>query len=806
MRLVKILRLSKIACFVLIWVIFVPTISLYLGINNSYDNIAATITSDDITDVVKVYRASDNTPTIIGKTIADVIFGQGYEFARDRTWQLEFTRSVTNGELSRLFGRDFVDSDKFLRTIGLKSSAESTYERMKVDDPLGITYIESYVRGINTYFRLHESSPPEELVLLGRSPKEWSVIDVLAVQGLMAYDLAWSGLSRELNMQELFNAVNASTAVEILDFQNPDVISYLKNFTFSKTTVSTTQYNPLRGLLGSQGFNSGIGSNNWVIHGNLTKSGKPLFANDPHLGLTTPSIWWKIHLIATEESLNIEGFALPGIPFITIGHNENVVWGITIAGTDAVDLFYLNMNETHYLVGEIWYQIEKIPQTITLENGETINFDINKTMFGPLLDINGTTYAISWVLNQNYESDLIFKTLRLLSIAKNVDEVHDALEFFSTPGSNFVFADVSGNIGYQYTGVAPIRKSGFGIFPKNASTGEFGWDGFEPYSKHLYVKNPEKGYFQTANQRIDTSNTFYISEDYSTGYRAKRIESLLSSKSRFTVSDIIAYQNDIYNIATLEFLDPVYSSIKANYAPEDSYKNIVTSLFTELDSWNKEMAIDSISASFFAVYHNFFVYETIRDELGEDVANSNVYDAHIKVGNWTQNEQTNKWFDDSRTTGVETAKEIAVRAFDKSLRYLIDNFGRDINQWKWGMIHQVTFSHTLGGQLPFFNSDTKPSSGSYFTLNAGGAPSWSSPQDISFSQSEGPSFRLIANVTTDWEGTQGIVPIGSVGSLSSPQRSDLYEAWLSGAYISWNFDRETTEATHKLHTTFRRPS
>jgi penicillin G amidase len=801
---------------ILIILILLLSISLgvYSGLINTDNTVSTTIIHSSLSAEVNVYRDEFGIPTIIGKTISDILFAQGFEYTRDRGFQLEVTRSVTNGELMRLFGDDLYVADEFLRTLGMKRSAELIAEKT---DPMILQYIQRYVDGINYYFESHQFNLPIELTILGVSPKHWEVTDVLAVQGLMAYDLSWGNINSELRNLEFIQNAGMEAFVELYPIANPNIRNYLMNFDEPLEMLSFKFENPLNQIFNEYDIDFTRASNNWVVSPDKSATGNALIANDPHLGLTTPSIWWKVQLIAIDDDFHVQGFALPGTPFITVGHNKYIAWGVTNTGTDAIDLFYMRRNDTHYNINNTWYEIERIPEVYSFSNGTEKVVDILVTEFGPLMEFrsgdNITEYAFKWTLNEIYDRDQIVYSIYSMNRADSVDSFLEALEYFSVPGQNIVFATIDGDIGYQLTGIIPIRKNGYGLFPKNATTGLYDWIGVEDYDLQLRIINPNSGYFATANQRIDNRFIVHITEDYDEGYRAKRINQVLANGTNFdadinalTVEDMKNLQLDTYTTAADDFLSPFLSVFSEySYSLDQEFMNEIISI---LQNWNYRMDIKEIGATIFEAYRRFLVHETFMDELGIDLAtrfNTKLHDITSKLLNTNH---SSHWFNDLTTDIIETAEDIAVRALDKTVQYLVNRLGTDLNNWEYGKLHQLTINHQMGGVLPIFNKGPQPAPGSALTVNAIGGVRWSFSEDnganLNYQTSFGPSMRYVAEVEPKWLNILGILPVGISGNIMSPNYDNFFEPYLVGEYYQWIFTDDVNNLEYKVEITYRK--
>lgn len=797
--------LFKVSAIVLLALLLTSGLWLWSGIHNAYDSVTTTIEDESLSAPVKVYRDERGTPTIIGNALPDVVFAQGYEHARDRLWQLEFTRSVANAELSRLFGSDLLESDIFLKTLDLKRNAEHALQQSSPEIKQLLT---QYVAGVNRYISDHRGNLPLEFQLLNVQPKLWTLLDIFGVQGMMSYDLAWSGVDKELNFLKVYQQIGMNKTLQIMPIETPFVKAYLQSYNESMEGLSTSFHDYPRDILGPIGLAYGIGSNNWVVSGNKTDSGNPIVANDPHLGLTTPGIWWKVHLIVTDGSYHVEGFALPGAPLVIVGHNQQVAWGVTNTGTDAVDLFYFKSNDTHYLVGNTWKKFQIITKTIEIKGTDDYTLTYKLSDFGPIMDFDGTEYAVKWVLQEGLERDKLIRAVYDLNIATSVDDIHEALINWAVPGQNIVFADIQGNIGYQYTGAVPIRKNGYGILPHNASTGMYDWQGVENYSKQLYIKNPSKGYFATANERIDTTNTMYINEFYAVGYRGRRINTVLdngtnfkySDGSSFSIDDIKQLQNDVYDSSVEDFLSPRLSALQSGTYTADLAQQAVQ----QLSTFDGYTTTASIAATIYSTYRMFFIYNTIVDELGSSLAVNNEYLAHIRIGEWSVADPTNAWFDNVNTTKVETADDIAVSSLDQAVNYLTTHYGSDMSQWNWGNIHRVSFAHVMGEVVPFLNNGPEPNGGTTFTVDVGGAPNMNKDGSLAYDQGHGASMRFIAEIESTWSHVYGVVTPGESGYMLSDNYGDGFPMWLNSEYTQWQFQQTTIVSRYKISAEYRR--
>ena len=534
-----------------------------LVIRNSGPNMRSEIRGAPIEESVQVYRDNRGVPHIIAKNTADLFFTLGYIYAQDRGWQLEFTRRIITGTLSDLAPssgageearNQFYKTDLLLRKIGLRRAGEFLLNRLSQTER---EYLQQYINGINYYIDKNKGRPPLELRLLNLftsiplKMQKWTLADALAVSGFMAMDLSFGAALLEIfrrdaiqklgaNLTEFFLPIlNENARVWFLNLtpQDANPPSYLK----SDTRDMNAKQEELVPLLFAELFpqSPSKGSNNWVIGPSKTTSGKPIIANDMHLSLTTPGIWYEVHL--SSPDFHSWGWVLPGMPLVVAGHNEYVQWGFTNNRADVADLYYINQTEdgTGYYVGGEIRPFKIIKDSIRLSNGTVKTFEIKISEFGPLITLGGEEFAFQWPLEVSDERNNMFRAFWKMNKATTAEEFRNALRYFSLPGQNVVFADIYGNFGYQLTGLIPVRNKGYGLIPVDSSTGEYYWTGFIPFEELYGVINPSKGYFATANNKVVPEGyPYYIGGRYTPAYRVERISELIEAKAKLSIEDV----------------------------------------------------------------------------------------------------------------------------------------------------------------------------------------------------------------------------------------------------------------------------
>jgi len=767
-------------------------------VRRPWPKVNGAITVSGLTASVEVIRDKWGVPHIYAQNEHDLFFAQGYIHAQDRLWQMELNRHIGNGTLSAVLGKATLDIDRFIHTVNLRRIAEQSWAAMDGDDR---SILEAYVRGVNAYIETHRSRLPLEFTILGVDPEPWTPIDTLVWGNAMALDL---GSNRELELlrAQLIAELGTETVQQLFpprDEDTPIIIpaeasgyDWLRNVRFeSLTRVNEWLGNP----------DEGWGSNNWVIHGSRTDTGKPILANDMHLGFEMPPIWYENGLHGGR--FDSVGFTFPGVPLIVIGHNQHIAWGITNLGPDVQDLYLEKLddpeNPTQYeFMGE-WHDLEIIQETIEVKGSAPVMLNVLLTQHGPIvndviLDEPDETEPMSlrWAL---FEGSELFESIVRLNLATNWSEFCAALRDWSAPGQNFVYADIEGNIGYQATGRIPIRVSGHqGLVPVPGWTGGYEWQGFIPFDELPNAFNPPAGFIVTANNKVISDDYPYLlSYDWDVGYRAKRITELLTADDDVTVEDVKDIQAQTYS-PVAEILRPYLLAIE----PEN---DLQAQALAHVQAWDLYYETDRVGASIYETWHMFMLQNTVVDELSHELEDEELVNQYqSRQSNHTLTvielmpEADNVWFDNVNTPGVETRDDIVRRSLAEAVNWLSERYGQNPDRWEWGRMYTVTFVHTPLGQSGIapleriFNSRTVPARGGDFSVNMA-ADRGDQPFKVTF----GTSQRMIVDLS-DWGNSLTINTTGQSGHLFHPHREDLISMWQNVEYHPMFFTWEAVEA------------
>ena len=495
---------------------------------------------------VTVTRDTHGVPTIEAASLNDLFFAQGYVTAQDRLWQMDVMRRFGSGELSEIFGEPLVKLDREQRILGLRAAAAKS---LQTANPRDRGFLEAYARGVNAYIAEHSHKLPIEFRILGYSSKPWQVEDSLVIANEMVKDLNYhyffDALAREKILAKLGPELTADLYVNrSWHDRPPTVMREDLNQPDNNTGESddedddspdnsvTHKTSPADSAFAEEGLPVD-GSNDWVVSGAHTVTGKPLLCDDMHLGHQMPNLWYEAHL--RSGTLDVAGVTLPGMPFVIVGHNQRIAWGFTNVGPTVTDVYIENFNaQGEYQTPSGWVQPEHRLEIIHVKGKPDVSVDVKITRHGPIVTelVPGETrpLALRWTLYDNLHIPLFD-----INTAQNWQDFRRAFSQFDAPGQNVVYADVDGNIGYQATGKIPIRAAGDGNLPVSGADNAHEWVSYIPFEKLPSIYNPPSGIIATANARITPDNYPYsISMEWEAPWRTARIYHVLESGRQFS--------------------------------------------------------------------------------------------------------------------------------------------------------------------------------------------------------------------------------------------------------------------------------
>ncbi|KAA3595767.1 MAG: penicillin acylase family protein [Calditrichaeota bacterium] len=761
-------------------------------------------------DSVQVVRTEFGVPHIYAKNEFDAFFTQGFITAQDRLWQLELYRLAVNAELSTILGKEARDADLMLKTLAFKKLGQEL-EKSVSDTTLKI--IKAYTKGINAFidFRKGNSGEdyifPMEFALLNFEPKKWETSDVLGLTRLLGWELS-IGAKYEILYGELFKKFGLK-AVELYP-ENLKISD--KDLPKSKTSFhSSLIYRGEKYLEKYLGFGS-FGSNAWAISGKRTETGKPFLANDPHLPPETPSKWYEVGIFT--DSIQIKGFAIPGIPCVLAGHNEIFAWGITLLKLDDADLTVLEMtNSKSYKFGEEVLPLEEEYSELKFRDIEEPEFfEIYKSKFGLIVtDVLGKdsseVLALQWTGFDTNTDEI--RGFYELNKSHNLESFRSALSKVEIPALNYTFADSSDNIGIQTAGRVPIRDYKILPFPVTSSDTTRVWKKFVEFEKLPFTLNPDTGFVANSNNPVFTSDGNYLTDFWEPNYRFERVTEVLASDTLVKTKSIKKLQTDFYSKHAEKTVKNLLGKEVVNL--KDDYVKALSFL----TNWDFVETPESVEA---AIFHSFWfnlVENIFADEfLGENPTKSDTLLWHefgrlgsqvTRVTEKIIENQYSNWTDDVTTNEQENTSKLVAKSLKESVDYLKQRLGKPLESWSWGAIHQVTHTHLIGQNdflAKIYNIGPGNAGGSTATVNL-----FEYYFDNPFETTATSAFRQIIDFS-DFNKSQSILATGQSGRRTSasdegflnPDYWNQSSYWIGGLYKTsvWDSTQVFGSAEHKL--------
>ncbi len=749
----------------------------------------------------EVVRDAEGVPHIRAADEADALFALGYVHAQDRLWQMEFQRRIATGRLAEILGPAAVETDRLMRTIGF---ARAATEALRSLSPETRALIDAYVAGVNEYLSsLSGSRLPIEFAILRFAPSPWRAADVLAWQKVMGWSMSMNWREELLRLR-LAARVGPDGTGALLPATAAGGPIVLPDFALRSSRGADGADTPgnvvpaLSALIRSSGLSASLlpslpfeppsgGSNNWVVSGARTATGKPVLANDPHLGTQAPAVWYVAHL--TGGTLDVIGATLPGTPAVVIGHNRRIAWGVTNMMSDVQDLFAERINERDEVqVDGHWAPMQVLHETIAVRGEPDVTVRVRITRHGPLLsDVfdERTPLALRWTGHDAV--DRTADTFLRVNRAGSWSEFMSAFSEYRLPMLNFVYADVDGNIGYAGPGSLPIRV-GDGRWPVDGSLTSNDWRGYVPQAELPQALNPARGFIASANnQVVPDTYPYVVSTSWEVPYRAARITSVLESLSRVTIEDMKRLQTDQHSAQPARILPWLLRA----HASSDAARSALARLTT----WNASLAPDSSAGALFKAYYARAAWKVFGDDLGPALwSEYRGYTGDVaKALDGVASDPNTPWCDDVTTGEKESCAEILGDALELALEDLRVAQGGNPERWRWDRQNEVWFPHlpfqASAALRPFFSRHVSRG-GDAFTVN----PSMPIRDQMLVS-----SYRQILDLS-DFDRSVFILPLGESGQLLSGRYSNLLEDWNAGRYRALRFSRAAVDAAaaHRL--------
>ena len=811
-------------------------------IQRSFPQLEGTVAVDGLGHDVEVQRDVLGIPTISARNTDDLFFAQGYVHAQDRFWEMDFRRHVTSGRLSELFGESQLPTDKFLRTLGWREVAAQEVEAL---EPTVASYYDAYADGVNAYLADHTGADASfEYAVLGLQNADyeiepWTPEDSVAWLKAMAWDLR-TNIEDETERAMIapdFTAEQIDQLYPEYPFdRNPVIVPTLTGAAPASTAsdpdagiaTASVQWDEVDGvieavsaLVGDAG--EGIGSNSWAVSGDLTESGMPLLANDPHLGAALPSVWHQVGLrcrtITALCPFDVSGFSFSGVPGVVIGHNERIAWGFTNLTTDVTDLYLEKIQDGQYWRDGALVPLEERTETLEVAGGDDVELTIRSTVNGPILSglsddfdaiaadpytgTGGSVTAPAGAPEGDYAVSLKWTALQpgttaaaifALNVAQDFDDFRAAAQLFDVPAQNLLYADVDGNIGYQTPGLLPIRGAGDGSMPQPGWDSAYAWRGFIPFDELPTSYNPPEGYIVTANNAIVAeSYPYFLTRDWDYGWRAARIVDLLQRRAamgKLTADDLRDIQAD-NEFAMGKNLASAYMDISTGRQGPDAALDM-------LRAWDAQNSADSDAAAFANVLWDELVMElfvTGREHAAPVTGQGRLF----LVVDGLLDDPDSEWWTNEKL-GVDGQSEMLAHAASEAYDRLVALQGDNPAKWNWGALHALPLENaTFGtsGIAPIemlFNRGPYPVGGGGSVVDATG---WQI--GAGFETTTVPSMRMVVDLS-DFDASKWNHLTGTSGHTFHQNYVDQTESWQRAELTPWAFTDEAVDAasTHTL--------
>jgi penicillin G amidase len=739
---------------------------------------------------VEIIHDRWGVPHIYAGSAEDALFAQGYTHAGERLWQMDFNRRLVAGRLSEILGEVTLPLDRWMRTLGMRRAAEEGIELFNEEL---LSLVNAYTAGVNAY--IDGGRLPLEFQLLHYRPEPWSVLDSLSWSKMMAWSLSvnWE---TELLRAQIIARIGPEKAAELepLDTgSSPRVIP-------PEVDYSCIGGDALRAAIEARRFTGptameGIGSNNWVLSASRTSTGSPLLANDMHLPLTIPAIWYENHLCSPD--LEVTGVTFPGIPGVVAGHNRQVAWGFTNGFPDVQDLFIEKLRRqedgrVQYLYQDQWLDAEVRKEEIRVKGANPVTEEVIETRHGPIInslapDLAGEQpLAMRWTA---LEPDRMLQGMIAMNRAGSCQEFREALRNWAVPVQNTVYADTQGNIAYSFPGKVPIRKKGDGRVPVPGWTGEYEWTGYIPFEELPHLFNPPQGYIITANNRVVGDDyPYFLGYDHISSNRALRITELIEAEPTIDINYIRKMHTDQVSVPARE----VGEHIARLKTPDPELSKVIE----RMHGWDGNLVPDSPQAAIYEGLVERLIPSMILGLLGDLAIRytgkgctpvlSELSLFGERAREWMRKMLSGPEADWLVTTGMQK-DEMLIGTLRETVDFLKKTCGPEFDDWAWGKLHKIEFYHPLGSVKPLdrlFNRGPFPIGGDFDTVWATGNNYF----DTNATQIVGPPFRLIADLS-NWNNSQGILAPGQSGQPGSPHYADDIKAWMKGETHPMPFDR-----------------
>ncbi|RZL17123.1 MAG: penicillin acylase family protein, partial [Pedobacter sp.] len=729
-------------------------------------------------------------PHVFAQNDHDVYYAQGYVTAMHRLWQMDFQTRFASGRISEVVGEKAIEVDRYHRRMGMLYGAEKSMEGM-LADPKSKEMVLAYTEGINAYMAsLKHAQFPIEFKLLDYKPEKWTPLKCALLLKQMSAVLAMESDEFYMtNILKKFGPVITKDLFPDYPYREDPIVPTGTKWNFDPLKVPSTPetFTQMFSTVRTRQKEEGIGSNNWAVSGAKTESGYPILANDPHLNLTLPSIWYQIQLNA--PGLNSYGVSLPGAPGITIGFNQNIAWGVTNVAADVLDFYEIKFKDNTHK--QYWYNGEWKPTNIRLEkirirNGLSKTDTVIYTHHGPVVYMKKPAYkgadnvptgsALRWIA---HDSSNELMTFYYLNRGKNYNDYRKALTYFTAPAQNFIFADINNDIAITPNGKFPLKWRDQGKFILDGSRPDNDWQGWIPAEQNPTVKNPPRNFVSSANQSsTDTSYPYYINWEFAPYERGKRINDKLKGMNKITADSMRHLQMDSYSIFAQNILPTLLTRIdntKLNATQKEAL-NLA-------GKWNKYFEANEIGASIFDLWSKKLSDAIWEDEFKVDGVPMR-QPSRDRTVELILNQPDARWFDNITTPQKETLSMLVNSSFKAACDSLERKYGPIGADWNWANVKGTNVPHIA--RIKGFGTKTIKIGGAKGTIN-------------SLSETNGPSWRMVIELGKTPKG-HGVYPGGQSGNPGSRFYNNLTDAWANGELYDLFFMQSSNDKGSKILT------
>jgi len=746
---------------------------------------------------VEILRDAYGIPHIYARSADDAYFALGFVHAQDRLWQMEMNRRLAAGRLAEILGPQGLYTDRFMRTLGVRRAAEASFKNLDADSRKSLA---AYAAGVNAFLATGRVLPPEFWILRD-TPEPWTPVDSISWTKMMAWDLG-DNWKNELLRMSLARTLPVERIGQFLPPYPGDAPQKLPDLHQLYAALGDDAWRlaedteRVAELLPSWQA-EGIGSNNWVVSGARSASGKPLLANDPHLGLSAPPVWYFAQLHA--PGMDIIGATFPGVPGVVLGRNTRIAWGFTNTGPDVQDLYLEKLEgEDGYLTPQGARPFLRLDETIKVRGAPDQKLAVRISRHGPVvsevlraaqgLAPRGHVLAFAWTALA--DDDASVRALFKLGQAHDWTGFLEAARDLGAPQQNIVYADVDGNIGFIAAGRVPVRRPDndlLGLAPAPGWLAKYDWSGYIPFDELPRSYNPASGVIVTANNKIvPPGYKRWITSEWQPPYRAERIEELLAAVPKHTVPSFARVQADIVSLPLRELLPRLL-------ATKPRTREAAQALAL-LARWDGAMASERPEPLIAMAWWRELTRALYADELGEAFRPNWLPRAEFVANVLAGKDGAALWCDDVRTPATETCEQILASSLDAALVDLRRRYGEDMMAWRWGAAHVALHEHRPFGRVPWLArwfDITVPSPGGPYTVDVGRSNFFDDERP--FANRHAPSLRAIYDLA-DPEASLYIYSGGQSGNPLSPDYRAFSAAWARGEYIRMTADRARLEA------------